>query len=200
MVGYFIRLGDKTSCGGVVTGSDTLMTMMGIEHSREGDSVTCGVTGLTYQIEGGVSFIKSSGLRVAGTLDSISGCPCKATLHHTWIHTTYENETPAGTSFQAPAWLGAGSSFAEGGRASGLSGRTATAQLASGQDPAQCSGCFQLVNQRELPCGLNTYVLLQDGERISESQLNGDGLSPVGTSRHPISTQVALSAPSPVLE
>ncbi len=60
MVGYFIRLGDKTSCGGVVTGSDKLMTMMGIEHSREGDSVTCGVTGLTYQIEGGVSLSKAT--------------------------------------------------------------------------------------------------------------------------------------------
>ncbi|MDU9393381.1 PAAR domain-containing protein [Pseudomonas sp. zfem002] len=40
MDGFFIRRGDKTSCGGVVTGSDSLITMMGIQHAREGDSVT----------------------------------------------------------------------------------------------------------------------------------------------------------------
>lgn len=63
-----------------------------------------------------------------------------------------------------------------------------------------CSGCFQLVNQRYMPCGLHTYLLLLDGERIGENHLNEEGFSNIGTSPDPISAQVATSAPSPILE
>ena len=78
--GHFIRLGDKTSCGGKVKGADTRVMMYGLAHAREGDPVTCGVDGETYRIEGGISYMVSHGRLVAGTLDSFSGCPCKATL------------------------------------------------------------------------------------------------------------------------
>ncbi|HCN46074.1 MAG TPA: hypothetical protein DIT18_10810 [Pseudomonas sp.] len=194
MVGYFIRRGDKTSCGGEVTGSDSLITMMGVEHSREGDSVTCGVTGLTYQIHGGVSFITSSGIPVAGTLDSVSGCPCKATLYHSWTHTTYVNDEPAA----APA--GAAPTTSQWRSTSAGNARANSASVAATLGLEGCSGSFQLINQRDLPCGLHVYVLLQNGELVTESRLNEEGFSNIGTSTDPISTQLALSAPSPVLE
>ena len=78
--GHFIRLGDKTTCGGKVKDADTRVMMYGLAHAREGDPVTCGVDGETYRIEGGISYMVSHGRLVAGTLDSFSGCPCKATL------------------------------------------------------------------------------------------------------------------------
>jgi uncharacterized Zn-binding protein involved in type VI secretion len=53
--GHFIRLGDKTTCGGKVTDADTRVMMYGLAHACEGDPVTCGVDGQTYRIEGGIS-------------------------------------------------------------------------------------------------------------------------------------------------
>ena len=79
-VGYFIRLGDKTTCGGSVVEADSRVMMFGIAHAREGDRVTCGKDGQVYRILGGVPFIDSHGRFVAGTLHSISGCPCRARL------------------------------------------------------------------------------------------------------------------------
>ena len=194
MVGYFIRRGDKTSCGGQVIGSDSLITMMGVEHAREGDSVTCGVTGLTYPILGGVSFITSSDIRVAGTLDSVSGCPCGATLYHSWTYTTYVNEDPA------PAPASARSTNSQPTSASASAARTSAAPAPGISESEECSGCFQLINQRHLPCSLHSYALLLNGEQIAESHLNEEGFSNIGTSPAPLSAQLAIYAPSPVLE
>ncbi|MGE8154579.1 PAAR domain-containing protein, partial [Pseudomonas vancouverensis] len=33
-IGYFIRLGDKTTCGGEVLEADTRITMLGMAHAR----------------------------------------------------------------------------------------------------------------------------------------------------------------------
>ncbi|MHC6226227.1 PAAR domain-containing protein [Pseudomonas sp. X10] len=68
-VGHFIRLGDKTTCGGTALEADTRIMMFGIAHAREWDRVSCGVDGKVYQIIGGVSYMKSHGRIVAGTLD-----------------------------------------------------------------------------------------------------------------------------------
>lgn len=76
--GHFIRLGDKTTCGGEVMEADTRVMMFGFAHAREGDRVTCGVDGETYTIQGGVSYINSHGRLVAGSLDSFSSCPCRS--------------------------------------------------------------------------------------------------------------------------
>lgn len=89
--GHFIRLGDKTTCGGEVKEADTRIMMFGFAHAREGDQVTCGVDGKTYRIEGGVSFMNSHGRLVAGSLDSFSGCPCKAELKPTLFTASYES-------------------------------------------------------------------------------------------------------------
>ncbi|WP_414703733.1 PAAR domain-containing protein [Pseudomonas sp. TCU-HL1] len=67
--------------------------MFGIAHSRVGDRVTCGKDGKTYQIIGGVSYIRSHGRLVAGPLDSISSCPCKARLIPSMFEATYSSES-----------------------------------------------------------------------------------------------------------
>jgi type VI secretion system secreted protein VgrG len=79
--GYFIRENDRTTCGGIVLDSNSTVVMHGEAHVLEGARVTCGVDGKVYEIEGGISFIRSQGKRVAGTLDSFSTCPCRAEFH-----------------------------------------------------------------------------------------------------------------------
>ncbi len=54
-IGYYIRLYDKTSCGGLVVEATSCMGLHGLDQSREGDAVKCGVDGKTYRIEGGIS-------------------------------------------------------------------------------------------------------------------------------------------------
>lgn len=78
--GYLICLGDKTTCGGTVLGGDGDFTINGRAQARQGDPVTCGVTGKMYQILGGVWDIVNDGIPVAGSLDSFSSCPCHANL------------------------------------------------------------------------------------------------------------------------
>jgi uncharacterized Zn-binding protein involved in type VI secretion len=107
--GYYIRLNDKTSCGGFVTQATSRMVLHGIEQSREGDAVKCGVDGKTYRIEGGISHMISDGIRLAGTLDSVSGCPCKARLEPSLFCAAYENEESpaavAGRPFSAAGYV-----------------------------------------------------------------------------------------------
>jgi uncharacterized Zn-binding protein involved in type VI secretion len=93
--GYFIGRGDKTSCGGEVLDGDDSVNMYGLLHACEGDRVSCGTDGKTYQIRGGVSYMISHGRRVAGTLDSHSTCPCKARLIPSVTWASYMSESPA---------------------------------------------------------------------------------------------------------
>ncbi|MFK3796689.1 PAAR domain-containing protein [Pseudomonas sp. NPDC088444] len=90
--GYFIRKGDKTSCGGVVIDAHSGVNMFGIDHAREGDRVTCGVDGKIYTIVDGIDYIVSHGKRVAGSLDSYSSCPCRATLNPSLFKSSYESK------------------------------------------------------------------------------------------------------------
>lgn len=93
--GYFIVLGDKTTCGGEVLDGDTRVMMFGFAHAREGDRVSCGEDGETYRIVGGVSYINSHGRLVAGTLDSYSNCPCNAELIPSIFTASYESHQSA---------------------------------------------------------------------------------------------------------
>lgn len=93
--GYFIRVGDKTTCGGEVKEADTRVMMFGFAHARAGDRVTCGMDGKTYKIEGGVSYINSHGRLVAGSLDSFSNCPCRARLIPSTTKGSYESNRSA---------------------------------------------------------------------------------------------------------
>ncbi|MDF2795422.1 MAG: hypothetical protein K0S85_3175 [Pseudomonas orientalis] len=90
-VGYFIGLGDKTTCGGQVLDGDGRVNINGLLHACEGDRVTCGKDGQTYKIVGGVSHINSHGRLMAGTLDSYSDCPCKAELVPSVFSAKYHN-------------------------------------------------------------------------------------------------------------
>ncbi|MDF9904687.1 UNVERIFIED_ORG: putative Zn-binding protein involved in type VI secretion [Pseudomonas reinekei] len=93
--GYFIREGDKTTCGGKVLEADTHIMMFGFAHARDGDQVSCGKDNKTYVITGGVSYIKSNGRMVAGSLDSFSSCPCKAGLIPSQSTAKYESSRSA---------------------------------------------------------------------------------------------------------
>jgi uncharacterized Zn-binding protein involved in type VI secretion len=101
--GYFIGLDDKTTCGGKVLDGDTRIMMYGIAHARDGDRVTCGKDGETYKIIGGISHMISHGKAMAGTLDSHSGCPCKAQLIPSVTTASYRNESSAPTGVRRAA-------------------------------------------------------------------------------------------------
>ncbi|MBS9435439.1 S-type pyocin domain-containing protein [Photorhabdus hainanensis] len=77
-IGYFLLVGDKTTCGGQIITGDHTMTFNGRATAREGDTVTCGKHPGTYTIVGGVSDVFDMGRKLAGTLDSVSTCPCRA--------------------------------------------------------------------------------------------------------------------------
>ena len=102
--GYYIGLNDKTTCGGTVLDGDTRIMMYGIAHAKEGDRVTCGKSEGIYQIVGGISHMISHGKAMAGTLDSRSGCPCKAQLIPSVFTASYRNEaSPARQTTRAAA-------------------------------------------------------------------------------------------------
>ncbi|XXE00283.1 PAAR domain-containing protein [Pseudomonas sp. Z3-6] len=93
--GCYIGLGDQTTCGGQVMDGDAHNRMNGIARAREGDPVSCGKDGKTYQIVGGISGMTSNGRRNAGTLDSVSSCPCNAQLIPSLHSATYRNADAA---------------------------------------------------------------------------------------------------------
>ncbi len=90
--GYYIGLGDKTTCGGTVLDGDPRVNIYGLLHACEGDQVTCGKHKGIYKILGGISHIESHGRRMAGTLDSFSSCPCRAKFIPSVYTATYSNE------------------------------------------------------------------------------------------------------------
>ncbi|WP_353241623.1 PAAR domain-containing protein [Providencia sp.] len=50
--GYFLRVGDKTTCGGQILTGDNTMQWYGAAGAREGDRVTCGKHSGLYYILG----------------------------------------------------------------------------------------------------------------------------------------------------
>ena len=93
--GYFIGLGDKTTCGGKVLEGDPRINIYGLLHACAGDRVSCGKDGKIYRIVGGISHMVSHGRHLAGTLDSFSDCPCRAQLIPSVFTASYQNETSA---------------------------------------------------------------------------------------------------------
>lgn len=93
MKGYYLVRGDKTSCGGQILAGSTIFTVNGHERIREGDPVSCGKDGNTYEVTGGIDNFTYHGRRVAGTLDSFSGCPCRSRLLNSIDSSTYESAT-----------------------------------------------------------------------------------------------------------
>lgn len=91
-LGYFIHRGDKTTCGGIVIEGDEGWTTNGVPRARHGDRVRCGKDGKSYPILGGVPSVTSNGIPLAGTLHSVSGCPCNARLLNSIFTETYEED------------------------------------------------------------------------------------------------------------
>ncbi|WP_374695161.1 PAAR domain-containing protein [Snodgrassella alvi] len=78
--GYFLRVGDRTTCGGKIISGDSMILWHGSAAAWEGDWVTCGRHSGTYRITGGVVNMFNPSKKLAGSISSISTCPCKARL------------------------------------------------------------------------------------------------------------------------
>ena len=91
-IGYFLRLGDRTTCGGTILSGDPAFTIDGVATARMGDAVSCGRHSGQYAILGGVVDMWNEGRAMAGTLDSVSSCPCRATFINS-IFDSYEKES-----------------------------------------------------------------------------------------------------------
>lgn len=94
-IGYFLRVGDKTTCGGQILTGDNTFIFHGRSAARQGDLVTCGKHSGTYNILGGVSNVWGNGRMMAGTLDSLSSCPCKARLINSITDCHSKEDEPA---------------------------------------------------------------------------------------------------------
>lgn len=104
-IGYFLRAGDKTTCGGKILTGDNTFLFHGSSAAREGDLVTCGKYAGTYKILGGISNIRGNGRMMAGTLDSFSSCPCKAQFINSLSDCYHKQEIPPSKSFSSPKSL-----------------------------------------------------------------------------------------------
>lgn len=105
-VGYFIRRGDKTTCGGVVIEGDPSFTLDGSPLARQGDRVLCGKDKKAHPIIGGVPHFMSE-RPAAGTLDSFSGCPCRSRLIPSKYDASYESSpspAPSVAAARSPAF------------------------------------------------------------------------------------------------
>lgn len=101
--GHFVAKGDKTSCGGEVLEGDGSVTLFGLIHARMGDPVSCGKNGQTYRILGGISHRDSPGRLLAGTLDSFSNCPCRASLMASSTTATYTSRRTESPALEKPS-------------------------------------------------------------------------------------------------
>ncbi|ETS29682.1 PAAR motif protein [Photorhabdus khanii NC19] len=118
-IGYFLLVGDKTTCGGQIITGDHTMTFDGRATAREGDKVTCGKHSGTYMIVGGISDMFDMGQRLAGTLDSVSTCPCKARFINS-IMDCYEKESQPVNQAVAPANMAAQNLSSPAGKTAGV--------------------------------------------------------------------------------
>ncbi|MFK3660152.1 PAAR domain-containing protein [Scandinavium sp. NPDC088450] len=87
--GHFLRIGDKTSCGGSILSGSPNHSFGGIATARNGDSVSCGKDGKIYHIAGGIPSYSIHGVAAAGTLHSRSTCPCRARFISSFPNASY---------------------------------------------------------------------------------------------------------------
>lgn len=88
--GYYLVQGDKTICGGKIVDGVSDHCLFGKAIARERDRVTCGQHPGMYMIIGGLANDSVHGRKIAGTLDSISSCPCRARFVPSMMQDTYE--------------------------------------------------------------------------------------------------------------
>ncbi|HAT1574116.1 TPA: hypothetical protein I8Y25_000448 [Raoultella ornithinolytica] len=93
-MGFYLRVGDATTCGGKILTGDETLSWYGVAGAREGDAVSCGKHSGTYKILGGTSDTWDEGRRLAGTLDSVSSCPCRARFIESIPDCYIKDDTP----------------------------------------------------------------------------------------------------------
>ncbi|WP_337236686.1 PAAR domain-containing protein [Proteus faecis] len=91
-IGYFLRVGDRTTCGGQILTGDHTMQWYGVAGAREGDIVSCGKHSGHFYIIGGCDSVWDEGRKLAGTLESLSSCPCHSRFINS-IQDCYSNES-----------------------------------------------------------------------------------------------------------
>ncbi|MBI0274704.1 PAAR domain-containing protein [Hafnia alvei] len=170
--GYFIRVGDKTSCGGTVRGGNPNYNMHGRAASRHGDLVTCGKDGKTYRIIGGIHGMLDNNVQLAGTLDSISSCPCRAKLLSSLSSATYERTSRAEARMAAAPQSEAPTQYAQ---AAKSHSQPLIAPEASSREPVDAGFCVL-----PLPSSVNSYeqflfVSPPEGTKELYRSLNGSG-------------------------
>ena len=196
--GFFIRSGDKTTCGGVVLSTDESINLFGFAHARAGDPVTCGVTGGTFQIVGGIQGFDSHGRLMAGTLDSISSCPCRARLINSQTFMRYEGKSEPSVSRTAGSLPHQPANHAP--RASSVAHGHPVSAPAGETGIERCSGCFQLFDQRGMPCGTRQYALLKNDCCLAGDTLNEEAYSHICYSANTTNLVIATGAATPILE
>ncbi|MDN8541652.1 PAAR domain-containing protein [Erwinia sp. ACCC 02193] len=77
-VGFFLRIGDSSTCGGEILTGDSSFLWDGVAAARAGDMVSCGKHVGTFRILAGVEDTFDEGVTLAGSLESFSSCPCCA--------------------------------------------------------------------------------------------------------------------------
>lgn len=170
--GYFIRVGDKTSCGGTVRGGNPNYNMHGRAASRHGDLVTCGKDGKTYRIIGGIPGMLDNNVQLAGTLDSISSCPCRAKLLSSLSSATYEKTSRAEARMAAAPQSEAPTQYAQ---AAKNHSQPLIAPEASSREPVDAGFCVL-----PLPSSVNSYeqflfISPPEGTKELYRSLNGSG-------------------------
>ncbi|MGL4860188.1 MAG: PAAR domain-containing protein [Enterobacteriaceae bacterium] len=123
-MGYFIRLGDKTGCGGSVLSATSHYIMDGINVALEGDSHSCGKDKKVYSIRGGIRSMNCGGRLLAGTEDCRTGCSCSTHFIPSLLSATYEGG--GGTRQMRAASPAATATPAEQGSAAPSPGSTAS--------------------------------------------------------------------------
>lgn len=93
-MGFYLRVGDQTTCGGKILTGDETLSWYGVAGAREGDAVSCGQHPGAYSILGGTSDTWDEGRRLAGTLDSVSSCPCQARFIQSIPDCYIKDDTP----------------------------------------------------------------------------------------------------------
>ncbi|MTH48782.1 PAAR domain-containing protein [Intestinirhabdus alba] len=88
--GYYLVQGDRTSCGGRILEGSQDHTILGKAVARDRDKVSCGIFPGVFMIAGGIANDVVHGRMMAGTLDSISSCPCRSRFIPSMLQDTYE--------------------------------------------------------------------------------------------------------------
>ncbi|WP_353614713.1 S-type pyocin domain-containing protein [Mangrovibacter phragmitis] len=101
-MGFYLRVGDSTTCGGKILTGDETLSWYGVAGAREGDLVSCGQHPGVYRILGGTPDSWDNGRRLAGTLDSVSSCPCGARFIQTIPDCYIRDDTPEEQAEKAP--------------------------------------------------------------------------------------------------